>query len=151
MNKSPNLWLYLLVFSVCIEGLLATACSKEGDEQQIHHAIDDIVKAVEEKQAKGVLEYLTADFKAQGRQGTRDVRGMMFYYFRQYKQPRVYVSDIDIQVTGQSAQMTLKARVTGFGGLLVARGRIYRVATKWRKKNDHWRVTRARWEIDRSQ
>jgi hypothetical protein len=126
--------------------LLSAACSKPDDVTLIDNAIDAIEEGVEQNSMGRVLERLADDFRGNDGLGRREVRSLMFYYFRRYPSITVLTSNRDIRVQGERADVTLDALLLGGKGLLPERGRRYALSMRWHKQGDEWLLARINWQ-----
>lgn len=136
-------------------GLLAVAifmslfgCQKAAvdDKGLIRQRLQQMVTAVENRQATGFLEGIHKDFLGQGTLHKANLAGLLLLQFRQHAVISVRLSDVEIQLDSeQRATTTLVAQVSGQGGWL-GTGRNLHIQSRWQKVENDWQVERARWQ-----
>ena len=132
--------------------LVLTACSKTPPEEAIEAAIREMAEAVTERQRTVVSARLADDFVleqygGQSLMDRRDTQRMMVGLMLRYQNIRVVITNVSVTpdlVRDDQAQATFNALVTGgHGGLLPARGQLFRVSTDWQRDGSDWQVLRA--------
>jgi len=137
---------FFLPLLLCVAFLMLAGCDKRDDAKRIADAIAVMQQGIEQKQAKVIAARLTQDFQATGEQGTTNIQVLMPYYFRQHRHISVFISNQEIRVTGDRADVTLEALLLGGENLLPDQGQRYAVAMRWRKLNDDWKLNRLKWQ-----
>jgi len=137
---------FFLPLLLCVAFLMLAGCDKRDDAKRIADAIAVMQQGIEQKQAKVIAARLTQDFQATGEQGTTNIQVLMPYYFRQHRHISVFISDQEIRVTGDRADVTLEALLVGREDLLPEQGQRYAVAMRWHKLNDEWKLSRLKWQ-----
>jgi len=132
--------------SVFCLALLPGGCSKPDDAAQIDQAIDAMQAGIEENDMDPVLDHLAEDFRSSDGLQRREIRGLMFHYFRRYPSISVVTSKRAIRIQGQQAEVTLEALLLGGKGLLPERGRRYALSMRWQKTDDEWLLARIKWQ-----
>lgn len=138
-----NRWVWL-----CTLLLAATACQRTPDEQLIRGAIAAMQQAVESRQPRDFMTYVSKDFT--GNDGTVDRDGLMNILrveVLRNDQASVALGPIDIDLQGDRATVHVTATLTGgSGGLLPERASVYAITSGWRREGREWRCYNASWE-----
>ena len=131
-----------------ISALLLTACSQQPDEAQIRSRLDDMVTALEKRNARAFMAPLAEDFAADTWQlDQRGVRLLLTREMRAHDRIRARLFDIDIRIDDPDRGMaSFHAILTGGSGLLPEQGSWYRVTTGWRREEGDWQLISAQWE-----
>ncbi|MBZ2189273.1 nuclear transport factor 2 family protein [Alcanivorax sp. JB21] len=138
--------------AVLLCALVLTACSKTPPEEAIEAAIHEMADAVTERRGAVISARLAEDFVLEqyGGQSTmdrRDTQRMMAGLLLRYQDIRVVITNVSVTldpVRDDQAEATFNALVTGgHGGLLPARGQLFRMSTDWQHDGSDWQVVRA--------
>ena len=114
------------------------------DKSLIQQRLQQMAKAVENRQVSLFLEGLHADFLGQGKLRKANLAGLLHLYFRQHQTISVSLTDIEIQLEDTQATVTLVAQLHGQGGWL-GQGRRLQIQSRWQKVDGEWKIERARW------
>ena len=133
-------------FIVLIAAVLLSACTKTPDEAAIRDAIGDMSLAVENKESRTFLAYLDPAFQDQYGRDAKVIRQVLAYHFLANQNITVVITDIQIQITGSTAQAILHVATTGASRLIPERGQYYELTTGWRKLDGEWLVVSASWQ-----
>lgn len=123
------------------------ACSEPpSDEKLIASAIEQLQQAAEKKQLRSVMQYFTDDFQGKRQMNKAALRARIYFHFRHNPRVTVYVSNVDIQLDENQAQVSCHLLVTGSQDVMPDKGRLYLVTSSWRKEKSEWRIFQAEWE-----
>jgi hypothetical protein len=134
-------WIGLLLIS------LASCAAPPPDEERIRAILDDMTKALAERDTRAVLEPLADDFYGETWElDDRALRLLLQREIRARQQLNARLFDVEIEILGDDrARATFQALLTGGSGLIPSDGRWFRVETGWRRDDD-WALISASWE-----
>lgn len=135
----------ILYAAVGLAALWLTACSEENDADQISRAISAIEQGIEEKSSGSVLDYLAEDFRTENGMQRKQIQGLMFYQFRRYPRIELLITNQNIRVQGEQADVTLDALVMGGKTLIPERGNLYAISMRWHRDQGEWLLSRIKW------
>jgi hypothetical protein len=140
--------LHALRFAAALALLLLAACSRTPDETRIRNAITAMESAVETRNPRDFMAYVTEDFIGQDSSFDRaTLHNMLRAQFLRNEAVAVLTGPIDVTLQGGRATASMTVTLTsGSGGLLPERGAIYDVETGWKKVDGDWRCLSARWQ-----
>jgi ketosteroid isomerase-like protein len=131
---------------------LADGCSKETEEDRVKKVITSVQKAAEEKKISAVLDHVSKNYLDPQGNDYNGIKGLLAFYFFRHQKVSVYMPNVDIVVTGQTAKAQFQAILTGrgtgesAGGVLPEALGAYTFDVLFNKENGQWRVTSAKWE-----
>lgn len=127
--------------------ILITSCSEPPpDEQQIRHHIEQMAKAVGEKDLSGVMGPVHEDFLGNERIRKANLRGLVLINQRRHKHIHVLVHSVDIQLHQEGgAIVNCHLILAGRNDLIPERGRVLEVTSHWKKIDGDWYVISASW------
>ena len=133
---------------ICAALLAIAACHRTPDEQVIRNSISAMQQAVESREPRDFMAYVSSDFT--GNDGAVDRQGLMnilrVEVLRNDK-PGVALGPIDVDLQGDRATVRVTATLTGSsGGLLPERASVYVITSGWRREGREWRCYNASWE-----
>ncbi|MEP6485468.1 MAG: nuclear transport factor 2 family protein [Rudaea sp.] len=136
-----------IAFAVFTAIVLAS-CARTPDDQRIREHIRSMQEAVEQRDPRAFLAYVTPDFS--GNDNTVDRNGLgnvLRVEVLRNDNVTVVLGPFDVQMQGDRATVDLVATITGGqGGLIPERGAIYSIASGWRRDGKDWRCYAATWE-----
>ena len=95
--------------------LLLSACSKDTEEDKIKKVLTSVQQAAEEKKIGAVLEHISKTYRDPQGNDYNGIKGLLAFYFFRHQKVSVYMPNIDIVVTGQTAKAIFQAILTGRG------------------------------------
>ncbi|MEK6744015.1 MAG: hypothetical protein AABZ15_10405 [Nitrospirota bacterium] len=137
---------------LAIPVLLLTACPKETEEDKVKKVVTSIQQATEEKKIGAVLEHISKTYRDPQGNDYNGIKGLLAFYFFRHQKVSVYMPNIDIVVTGQTAKAVFQAILTGrgageaSGGILPESLGAYNFEVLLIKEDGTWKVTSAKWE-----
>ncbi len=140
--------LHALRFAAALALLLLAACSRTPDETRIRNAITAMESAVETRNPRDFMAYVTEDFIGQDSSFDRAaLHNLLRAQFLRNEAVAVLTGPIDVTLQGGRATASMTVTLTGgSGGLLPERGAIYDVETGWKKVDGDWRCLSVRWQ-----
>jgi hypothetical protein len=143
INKTLPLYFLLLLGSLNL-----FSCSEPDELAILKQRIDGLVSAIEKHDGNEVQEFLAKDFSSL--EGMNKAQFYLFtrHYFKRYKNVSVTVvnKDISLNKNKKQADVTAKVLLLGTNEWLPERGQLYNVASRWKKENGDWVMSRLRWE-----
>jgi hypothetical protein len=130
--------------------LLAAGCREEADP--VRATLDRIRKAAEARDAAGVVENLTADFRDDAGGGAAEVSEALRRYFAAYEILNLQMRDLTIERAEQAARARFRVAFSGqpqkIGGLdgLLPSASTYKFDVRLVPDGKRWRVAWAAWE-----
>lgn len=131
----------------CSIVLLLAGCGENQDELAIKNGIVSMAKAVENHDADMFLLHIADDYRDNRGNDKKSIRSLLEYYFENNPEINLIISNMEIEFSEAGDTATVKVRVlaTGGEGKLPERGRLNEITSNWRKQDDTWSVTRAKW------
>lgn len=127
--------------------LLILACSQpEPAEKQIQQLIDKMQVAADERELASLMNHFHASFLGRNNMRKAQLQGLIYFHFRINPKVRVFISNTQITVTGEDAEVSCHLLVTGSQKYLPDRGRLFRVTSSLKKIDKQWKVVEAEWE-----
>jgi len=137
--------------ALAVAALLAlAACGPKKDPIQV--LVDELEKAVDERDVDGVRDRVTNDFRGQGGISRAEALSMLGRYFLAYEKVDAEVYDLEVQRGQGSAEVKFRAEFSGkgqsFGGLdgLMPPGAAYLFQLHVVEQGGAWKVQSAAWE-----
>lgn len=125
---------------------LLPACQRTPDEQIIRQHIEAMAKAVETRDNGEFLSHVADTYTDHEGHDRRTLRQLLLVQFAQHAKITVSISDLSIELHDKTADVTLRAQLTGGGPGLDARNTTLVLQLKWKKQGRDWVIYRARWE-----
>jgi hypothetical protein len=148
-TQQPDIWwrpMRAMVLWVMLA--LLCACSRTPDEQRIRESITAMQQAMEERNPRTFLAYVSEDFIGNGADFDRAALASLLRIevFRN-DQVGVMLGPIDIDLQGDRATARLTATFTGGScGLFPEHGAIYDITSGWKRDAGKWVCYSGRWE-----
>ncbi|HSM99549.1 MAG TPA: nuclear transport factor 2 family protein [Rudaea sp.] len=126
---------------------LLTGCHRTPDEQRIRNAVAAMQAAVEARDPRGFMRYVSADFTGNDAQVDRDgLHNLLRAEVLRNESVGVTLGPIDVDLQGDRATVHLTATLTGgSGGLLPEHGSIYSITSGWKLEGSEWKCFNATW------
>ena len=123
------------------------ACSRAPPEQALRDTIGELQRAIDERDAGEVENFLAADFVGNDGLDRAAARRMADAVFLRHRQVGARIGPLALELTDAShATVRFTAALSGgSGGLLPDSAQVYDVRTGWRLEGDEWRITSAEW------
>ena len=143
MKRWPRVLLFVAVLAGC--------GSETSTEQAINEAMDAMEAHGEAGERGDFMDYLAADFRAQGGDFDREAfRQFLLMQWNRHQRIHVQRFPADIEQTGpESARAQFRALLTGGRGLLPDTGQVYDFDTWWALEDGEWLMVSVRWEVVR--
>lgn len=139
--------IFLVLLSV-----LAQSCRRGSAEDEIRAVVYGARDAATEKDVKGVMKYISDDYRDDEGNDRDAIKGIVFYQFMRAPKLSVFISSIDVQVKGDDAIADVKTVLVA--GKTIneikdivpddAAGYLFTIVFKkeagsWKAKNGRWR------------
>ena len=130
--------------------LLAAGCGEKADP--VRSTLDRVRKAAEARDAAGVVENLTPDFRDNAGGGAREASEALRRYFAAYEILNVRMRDITIERAAESARARFRVDLSGqprkIGGLdgLFPSASTYNFDVRLVPDGKRWKIAWAAWE-----
>jgi hypothetical protein len=134
-----------LTLALMLCSLLA-ACAEEPAEQQLRRQLQTMQDAIENKQAGDFLDIVADEYRDKQGGNKQSLKKLMLFHMLRNRKIGVYLANVQVEVTGQTAEITMQAGLTGGQGILPDRARLYKVITRWRYTSGDWLLYYAEWE-----
>ncbi len=123
-------------------------CSRTPDDQRIREHIQSMREALEKRNPRAFVAYVTPDFSGNDNTVDRDgLANVLRVEVLRNDQVNVVLGPIDVELQGDRARVDVVATIAGGkGGLLPERGAIYSITSGWRREGKDWRCYVATWE-----
>ncbi|MGD9000181.1 MAG: nuclear transport factor 2 family protein [Granulosicoccaceae bacterium] len=137
---------FTAIFGI-IATLLLAGCGENRDELAIKNGIISMSKAVEQHDTDTFMRHIAGDYRDGHGRDKNAIRQLLEHYFEYNEQINLIISSMEIEFgeDENTAVARLRVLATGGEGKLPERGRLNEVTSQWRKQNNTWHVTRARW------
>lgn len=134
-------------FCVAAAVLALAACRHTPDEERIRQAVAAMQAAVEARDPRGFMRYVSADFTGNDGQVDRDgLHNLLRAEVLRSESVGVTLGPIDVDLQGDRATVRVVATFTGgSGGLLPERGSIYAITSGWKRNGSDWQCFNAGW------
>jgi hypothetical protein len=142
----PGTWRALLPLSL---GLFLAGCPEHGDP--VKETLDRVVRAAEKRDAAGVAENLTPDYRDEEGQSPAEVAALLRRYFAAYQTLNVRITGLEIERAPDAARARFRADLSGqptrLGGLdrLLPSASRYDFDVRLAPRDGRWRVAWASW------
>lgn len=136
--------LILASLMICV---LATACSRTPDEQQVREAVKAAAEAAELLDAGSMQSLLSPAFD--GNDGALDAGrlvGLLRVYRVRGEEIGVLLGPVETERRGDRILARFTATLRSGGKLLPQELGVWKVETAWREENGEWRCYRAQWK-----
>ncbi|MDE2084651.1 MAG: nuclear transport factor 2 family protein [Xanthomonadaceae bacterium] len=136
-------WLGVIAAAVAL-----AACRHTPDEQRIREAVAAMRTAVEARDPRGFMQYVSTDFTGNDGQVDRDgLHNLLRAQVLRNESVGVTLGPIDVDLQGDRATVHVTATLTGgSGGWLPERGSIYSITSGWKREKGDWQCLNASWE-----
>jgi hypothetical protein len=139
-----------LAFHVCVLLLLAPGCREKADP--VRATLERVRKAAEARDAAGVLENLTSDFRDDTGGGAGEVSEALRRYFAAYEILNLQIRDLTIERAAEAARARFRVEFSGqprkIGGLdgLLPSASAYNFDVRLVPDGKRWKVAWAAWQ-----
>ena len=136
--------------SLCLlvlTALLWGGCSEPiPDEARIRQRIDSMSAATAEKDLSAVMTPIHEDFLGNRQIRKPNLKGLVYLHFNRHKHVHVFVHDVQIQLKGETAEVSCDLILAGRNELVPEQGRVLQVKSEWKKIDGDWWVVSASWQ-----
>ena len=135
-----------LYFLIILNSLTLFSCSQESDIAVLNKRINDLEKVIEQHQESKVSSYLAKDFVTNNSLNKAQFLLFIRYQLKQNKNISVILVDKEIAKNNNLFDVTFRVLLVGSNHLLPERGKMYSVASRWKKEGGIWVMSRIRWD-----
>ncbi len=138
---------FRILFAV-LAAIVLAGCARPPDDQRIRDHVRSMQDAMENRDPRAFLSFVTLDFSGNDNAVDRDGLGnvLRMEVLRNDK-VGVALGPIEVELQGDRATVNVVATITGGkGGLIPERGSIYSITSGWRREDKDWRCYAATWE-----
>lgn len=89
------------------------SCRRLTEEDRIRKVVSDIEDAAEKKDIKSVLGHISRSYKDSQGCIYEDIKGLLAMYFFRHERVSVYVTDLDVKVLDNTADVSFDAVLSG--------------------------------------
>jgi ketosteroid isomerase-like protein len=129
---------------------LFNSCSKDTEKDKVKKVVTGVHHAAEEKKISAVLDYISKSYHDSQGNDYNAVKDILAYNFFRHQKVSVYIPNIDVVVSGSTAQVMFQAvmtgRETGGGDILPEALGTYNFEVHLSKEDGTWKITSAMWE-----
>lgn len=126
------------------------SCRRLTEEDRIRKVVSDIEDAVEKKDIKVVLGHISRSYKDSQGRIYEDIKGLLAMYFFRHERVSVYVTDLDVKMLEDTADVSFDAVLSGAketsGDILPESIGVYAFKVIFVMDGGEWKVTSAAWE-----
>ena len=138
---------WLLAASVLAFSALLPACGGEPAEKRLRDRIETMQAAVAERDARGFMEGVAADFTGNGGMDRDALHNLLRAQILANTNINMATGPLDIRIDGETAQVRFQAVITGGSGrFALDRAQAYVIDSGWRDEDGEWRLYYAQWE-----
>lgn len=143
--------LHITLFCVC--AALFFACSKpKSDVDLVAESIKNIAEAAEAKDVKGVMKYVSNDFRGDDGSDRNNVKGILVSQLLNADSISIFIRGLEVEVTGGQAAAHLRVVMTRgkpvkkIADIPRDRADAFRFEMILKKEDGLWKVVSAGWE-----
>jgi len=128
---------------------LLNSCSKDTEEDKVKKVVTSVQQAVEEKKISAVLDHISKSYRDPQGNDYSAVKGILAYNFFRHQKVSVYMPNVDVVVSGLTAQVMFQVVMTGRdtgGDILPESHGAYNFEVRLSKEDSTWKITSAKWE-----
>lgn len=128
------------------------SCRRLTEEDRIRKVVSDIEDAAKKKDIKAVLGHISRSYKDSQGRIYEDIKGLLVMYFFRHERVSVYVTDLDVRVLEDTADVSFDAVLSGAkdvqtsGDILPESIGVYAFKVIFVMDGGEWKVTSAAWE-----
>ena len=137
---------------LCLLLSLLAGCSKETEQDKVKKVVATVQKAAEEKDIKTINNSISKAYSDPQGNNSGSINRLLVAYFYQYPKISVYITKLDVSVTGATARAVFEAVLTSKGAAGSAPAILpdalgaYAFDVTLSKESDGWKAVSARWE-----
>jgi hypothetical protein len=127
-------------------------CHKETEQDKVKKVITTLRKAGEEKDIRKISNSISKSYKDPQGNDYGSIKGLVIACFYQYPKISIYLTKLDVSVTGASAEASFQTVLTSRGAaesspaVLPESLGVYAFDVVFKKESDEWKVVSAQWE-----
>lgn len=148
-KRTAAVWIILFLFCV---GFLP-ACSKpKTDADLVAESIAKIAEAVEAKDVKGAMKYVSTDFRGDDGSDRNNIKGILVGQLLNADSISVFIRGLEVEVTGEKAAAHLRVVMTrgkpvkSIQDIPRDAADAFRFEMIFKKEDGTWKVVNAAWE-----
>jgi len=141
-NKSISAYIVILLSFIS-----QFSCSKTSDVDVLNQRIDELVNFIEKHKEQEIINYLSDDFSVAKRFNKTQFLLFSRYHLKRNKNISISVIDKEIILNESYADVTANVLLLGSNEWLPERGKMYNIASRWKKERGGWVMSRLRWSI----
>ena len=136
----------ILYFLIILNSLILFSCAKEeSDISALNTRISELTNIVEQHDNK-VRDYLSDDFVTTKSLNKSQFLFFINHHFKRNKNISIVMLDKNIIKNKTFFDVTFRVLLLGSNNMLPERGRVYQVASRWKKESGSWVISKLRWE-----
>jgi len=128
---------------------LFSSCSKDTEENKVKKVVIGVQQAAEERKISAVLDHISKSYRDPQGNDYNGVKGILAYNFFRHQKVSVYLQNIDVVVSGPTAQVMFQAVMTGrdMGGEILPEALgTFNFEVHLSKEDGTWKITSAKWQ-----
>lgn len=126
--------------------LVLSSCQKADEQTVLKERLENLMSDIESHRYNAMSQYLAKDFSVGTKYNSAQFLLYARYKLEQYKNIVIRLSDIQISLKDNVADVTFYAWSIGAKNWLPDSGRKYFVESRWVKENNNWVILHLRWE-----
>lgn len=135
-----------LYFLIILNLFTLFSCSQESDIAALNNRLDELEDIIEQHKKNKINDFLAKDFTVAKYSNKAKFLLFIRYQLRRNKNISIVISDKEVIKNNAVFDVTFRVLLVGSNSFLPERGQMYRVATRWKKEDGRWVISRLRWE-----
>ena len=136
----------ILYFLIILNSLILFSCSEESDVAAINKRVNELEIVVEKHQENKLKSYLAKDFVTAKNLNTAQFLLFSRYQLNRNKNISIVIIEKDVVSNNQKFDIEFRVLLLSSNNFLPGRGQMYKIASRWKKEDGDWVISRLRWE-----
>ena len=136
----------ILYFLIILNSLALFSCGQESDIAALNNRLDELEDIVEQHEKNKINDFFSKDFTTARYSNKAKFLLFIRYQLRRNKNISIVIVDKDAIKNNAVFDVTFRVLLVGSNSFLPERGQMYSVASRWKKEDGRWVISRLRWE-----
>lgn len=136
----------ILYFLIILNSLALFSCAQETDIAALSNRLEELENIVEQHQKNKINDFLAKDFATTKFSNKAKFLLFIHYHLRRNKNISIVVVDKELINNNANFDVTFRVLLVGSNNFLPERGQMHKVASRWKKEDGRWMISRLRWE-----